>query len=294
MSTILGRALPPASATRHARVLAHSRTWLRRYPQLGTMVRSVRALIHFGPWRTCFRYAIRMLRPPCPASDGASPMLHDLDIAAATEALIRDGVYVAGVLPAPVLSRLRAVAHELPLNAYTHAHEANEDIRALVTDPGVLALLRAHFGSEPELLECSLVVHEPGPDRKVGPTSQCRFHFDYAGWQSLNMFVYLTDVDSESAPHAIAVGSHRSRTMRDAMRSSLDDDEAYRRFGSTIRTITGNAGTVFFEDTEAFHRRGAAGRRRVILNVVYSSHRGLLSHGRPGLRYAEHLRRVAR
>jgi hypothetical protein len=274
-----------------ARLFGGLRRALGRYPHVSTVIRAVRALVHFGPWRGAFRAAIRVLRPPRPTPSRVASLFPNLDVATATIALKRDGLFVAGVLPPATLTRLRMIADQLPVNAYTHMHEANDDVRALVTDPGVLRLLRAHFGSEPVLLECSAVVHESGHERPSGPTSQRRFHFDYAGWQSLNMFVYLTDVDVTSAPHEVALGSHRSRTWRDALRVSLDDDEAYRRFGSSIRTVTGVAGSVFFEDTEAFHRRAAGGGRRVLLNVLYSSHRGLLSHGRRGLRYAEFLHR---
>lgn len=290
MSIALERTTPPASSVPVTPLLAGFRRWLARHPQIGWVVRSTRAIIHFGPWRGFFRWAIRVLRPPRVVSDLTPSVLAHLDVASAVTALKRDGVFIAGVLPPALLARLRAVSDRLPRNAYTHMHEANDEVRALVYDPGVLTLLRAHFGSEPVLLECSAVVHEPGHERIVGPTSQRRFHFDYAGWQSLNMFVYLTDVDAESAPHEIAVGTHRSRTLRDAVRPSLLDDEAYRRFGAVIRTITGPAGTVFFEDTEAFHRRGAVGQRRVMLNILYASHRGLLSHGRLGMRYADYVR----
>jgi hypothetical protein len=65
----------------------------------------------------------------------------------------------------------------------------------------------------------------------VGPLSQQRFHFDYAGWHSLNLFVYLTDVDESSGAHEIAVGTHAGKAWRDVVQPSLDDDEAVKRFG---------------------------------------------------------------
>lgn len=275
-----------------ARSLAAFRGWLDLHPQIALAIRAIRGLIHFGPWRGLFRWIIRATYPPRVVAGPSASVLPTLDVRKAVTALHRDGVFMAGILPPALLARLREVSDRLPLNAYTHMHEANDDVRALVTDLGVLAVPRAHFGSEPVLLECSAVVHHAGPEHNIGPTSQRRFHFDFAGWQSLNLFVYLTDVDSASAPHEIAVGTHRSRSMRDAIRPSISDEEAFRRFGSAIRTITGPAGTVFFEDTEAFHRRGAAGQRRVILNILFASHRGILSRGRPGMQYADYLKRI--
>jgi hypothetical protein len=185
-----------------------------------------------------------------------------------------------------LLSRIRRVVDTLPVGAYTHFHLGNADVQALVHDPAILAVLRKHFGCEPELLECTLVVLEPREEAyRIG--SQRWFHFDFGGWHSLNLFVYLTDVDANTAAHEVASGTHRHRWLRDAVHSQITDEQAYARFGPQIRTITGAAGTMFFENTEAFHRRGVIGGRRVMLNVLFASHRGLLSHGRPGRPFSE-------
>jgi hypothetical protein len=68
----------------------------------------------------------------------------------------------------------------------------------------------------------------------------------------------------------------------------MPDVEAAARFGDRTLTVTGCAGTAFFENTEAFHRRRPGGERRVMLNLLFASHRGLLSHGRTS---REHRRR---
>ncbi|MCO4098297.1 MAG: hypothetical protein HEQ38_02650 [Gemmatimonas sp.] len=275
-------------------ILRSVRSWLERYPRVAWSVRAGRAIVHFGPWRHLFRAAIRVTRPRQPG--GLTPtasLLAPIDVAEAVGRLREESVYVAGVLPPELLARIRAVTDGLPVDAYTHANDANADVQALVSDPAILSVLRAHFGCEPVLLECTLGIVEPdakGRD-KAGP--QRWFHFDFGGWQSLTLFVYLTDVDGSAAPHEVAAGTHQRRGFRDAVRSSITDAEAYRRFGAAIRTITGPAGTMFFEDTEAFHRRAAVGRRRVMLNVLYASHRGLFSHGRPGLSLRRHLTAAA-
>lgn len=291
MSGIANVTTAAALGSRVSAGLAGFRRWLAKHPRVAASSRALRALVHFGPWRGGFRLAIRAARPPLADAGVRASILPPLDVCSVVQALSNQGVYVAGQIAPEVLARLRCVADALPLHAYTHAHEADTDIQAIVSDPTVLAVLRAHFRSEPVLLECSLVVHEPGRLDELEPLSQRRFHFDYAGWQSLNLFVYLTDVNAESGPHEVVLGTHRQRTWRDAVRPSLSDEEAFTRFGSMIKTITGPAGTVFFEDTEAFHRRGAVLHRRVLLNVLYASHRGIFSHGRPGLRYADFLAR---
>jgi hypothetical protein len=107
------------------------------------------------------------------------------------------------------------------------------------------------------------------------------FHFDYAGWKSLNLYVYLTDVNKHSSYHVVAKGSHRDIRITDILRGSLTVEEGESRFCYTIKNITGPAGTMFIENTEAFHRRHRGNERRVMLNILFTSHQSLLSHGRP-------------
>ena len=127
---------------------------------------------------------------------------------------------------------------------------------------------------------CNLVIQEAEKPGQLHPSSQRRFHFDYAGWHSLNLFIYLTDVERDSGSHQVVVGTHKYKHVRDAIRPSLDDEEVERRFGAQIRTIAGPAGTMFFEDTEAFHRRVAVRERRAMLNILFASHRSPFSRGR--------------
>lgn len=261
---------------------------LKRAPALTRSLQAGRAIVHFGPWRHAARAMIRRARPPrhadaAPLSDSVALNAPDI-----VRALRDDGVVVANQLPPAVLGRIRAVTDELPRGEYGDFHE-HPDVRKLVLGADVLRVVREYFGAEPELLECTLVVH--GVETEVASVhDQCRFHFDFAGWQSLNLFVYLTDVDEDSGAHQIVLGTHRKRHFRDAVRAWVPDEEIMARFGARVHTIAGPAGTMFFENTEAFHRRLRTARRRVMLNVLYASHRSWLSHGRLTPKYSDYVR----
>src|SRR5690606_38080209 len=108
-------------------------------------------------------------------------------------------------------------------------------------DCGVKNVLRAYFKCEPVLLESTLVI--TGCHQTLGISEQNSFHFDYAGWQSLNLFVYLSDVTEDASCHMVAKGSHRNIPMRDLIRGSMTDEEAQLRFGASIQRIAGPAGT---------------------------------------------------
>lgn len=263
-------------------VLASARRVLGRHGSMARLIRAIRALIHFGPWRHAARAFIRMTRPArVIEAHPTGSLLPVSNIDEIVAAVRTDSVCVLGQLRADVVEELRNLTADLPPNEYANFHHFNASAAALVNDPGVLAVARKYFGSEPVLLECNLVVGEAeDPARPLPPTSQRRFHFDYAGWQSLNLFTFFTEVSADSGAHEVVAGTHRAKTMRDAVQPSFSDEEIARRFGDRVRLIAGPAGTMFFEDTEAFHRRRMIRHRRVMLNILFASHRGVFSRGR--------------
>ena len=252
---------------------------LSAWPKLSHAMRAMRALVHFGPWRSPAQRLISRLRPPRTPSSGRDSSVFDfLDCDAVSTQLRRHSVAIIGALPQELLGRLRETTDRLPVGHYELMHEIDSDVRRIADDPSVKDLLRAYFKAEPALLESTLVVTNPRPNQP--DALQNRFHFDFAGWQSLNVLVYLTDVSDQSSAHVIVKGSHRRIRIGDALRGTISDAEAIQRFGSSIETITGPAGTLFVENTEAFHRRIRGSGRRVLLNLLYSSHRGWLASGR--------------
>lgn len=244
-----------------------------------SLVQTARALFHFGPWRVVPQKIIQLLRPPVPSVvENSESLLVGLNANAIAEELRQNSVAIAGVLPSEFVQRLRTVTDHLPCDHYQLMHLIDDDIRRLSEDPAIKAVLRTYLKCEPVLLESTLVVilsHETH-----GLDEQNAFHFDFAGWDSLNVFVYLTDVTTESSHHTVAKGSHHDFGLRDAFRGAISDKEALQRFSNQIQPITGPAGTIFFENTEAFHRRHPGNERRVMLNLLFASHRSYLSHGR--------------
>lgn len=272
--------------------LASLRRALHRSPRLNRAVQVSRAIVHFGPWRHAARAAIRVLRPPrAQMPRVGQTLMPELDPGEICSVLESDGMCVIGQLPPSFVSDLRRVTDPLPPGEYARFHEANEEVRRLVTDEALLSVVRRYFGAEPEMLECNMVVGEMETDTGTPASTQLHFHFDYAGWQSLNLFVYLTDVEPDSGAHEIIPGTHRGKRLRHLIPPWLADEEVTACFGDRIRTIAGPAGILFFENTEAFHRRRAIRGRRVMLNVLWASHRGILSRGRLTSPYATYLER---
>lgn len=239
--------------------------------------RIFRQLIHFGPWKVVPKFVISRLSPASVVPLGCNKsLLGALDVNDTVVSLRQNSLVIVGELPKQFVTRLRKVTDKLPVNDYQIMHHIDEDVRLLTNDPTIKNVLRAYFKSEPVLLESTLVI--TGQHKTL--SEQNAFHFDYAGWESMNVFVYLSDVTVASSCHIVVKGSHRNIRLLDVLRGSITEDEAQRRFGPAIQSITGPAGTIFFENTEAFHRRHPGNERRVMLNLLYASHRSLLSHGR--------------
>ncbi|QJR80706.1 hypothetical protein CA267_007895 [Alteromonas pelagimontana] len=246
-------------------------------------VHQARHILHFGPWRVLPIKLIRLINKPefqdARASDSLLPEItQDSTQRALVEKLQKDGVAIAGVLPAATVAELTQVTRNLPPYEYQLVHQVCPQINRIVTDEGIKNVVRGYLKSEPVLLAASLFVTHSEDDEKV--RSQNKFHFDYAGWESLNVFVYITPVSLQSSYHVAIKGSHKEIGLKDMLVGEITEAEARKRFGDNIENITGPAGTVFFENVEMFHRRHKGNERRILLNLIYASHRNLFSYGR--------------
>jgi hypothetical protein len=249
--------------------------------RLNRLVSTARALLYLGPWRIVPQFLIQIFRPPLAPRTTEPSLLGALDAGAIAAAVRQDSMAVAGLLSQELVGNLRTLTDNLPPGQYKLMHHLDADVRRLTEDPGIMSVLRNYLRAEPELLEATIFISEP---RSKEPK---RFHFDYAGWQSLCVFVYLSDVTEDATPHVVIKGSHREMGLRDFIRRTIDPEDALRQFGPAVHTITGPAGTVFFENFEAFHRRGDGDQRRALLILLYASHRSWFSRGRTSRIHAE-------
>lgn len=278
---LAGSSLSPSSPHQSGLVEAlmiSLRRFLKRL-RLLPLMKLFRALMVLGPWRAVPRFVIRRLRPVAVEYDHrASILTGPVDAAAIAEEIRRGSLSIPGALPPEMLARLRQVADRMPIGEHKDMHRVDGDVRQLSEDPVIKNVLRCYFQCEPELIGATLDISSHEKYRSRGLS---QFHIDYPGWESLHVFVYLSDVTREKSYHVVAKGSHRRLTFRDILRRKISDEEAERRFGESLQAVTGPAGVVFFENTEAFHKRCPGNdKHRALLKLTFTSHRGLLSRGR--------------
>jgi hypothetical protein len=155
----------------------------------------------------------------------------------------------------------------------------SEAVMRLANHPDVLSVVEAWLGARPTALFTAWWSFANG-----APAEHAQlFHRDKDDWRFVKLFVYLTDVDEDSGPHAFVPGSHRPRRGEFNTQRRYQDEEVERVFGANAtRYFTGKRGTAFLENTFGLHKglpplRG----ERLIFQVTYSLFPLLYAPDRP-------------
>jgi hypothetical protein len=184
-------------------------------------------------------------------SSAVSALFPELDCVATAAAIERDGFAPAPAIPERIVESIRRHHVDSGEDFEYLPHLRCEALAEIASDPAVVAVAREYLGVEPVLFASR--VYDTAP-RHVSETMR-NVHFDATDFLDVTLFFYLGDVDEDSSPHVVYVGTHRHKSWRDLRLRRYTTAEAEQRFGSDCpRTITGKAGTAFFEDTAVFHR----------------------------------------
>lgn len=224
----------------------------------------------------------------------------------------RDGYVATGpLLDATAAAEVRAyldrqkvhdgwerVPGEFPVEAAPErVHVAHFDNRVLVdcpqliylaSHPRVIARVSQFLGTTPTIHYFSLWWSLAG---RAHPEDAQLFHIDRHCYRFVKLFVYLTDVDTESGPHCFVRGSNdvssirqrmttiaqtdpasakRFQTMLQSQRKDDRDVEAF--FGADKLTyITGQSGDSFIVNTAGYHKGYLPkSRNRLVFQALYT------------------------
>ena len=133
--------------------------------------------------------------------------------------------------------------------------------------PDVLAAVSESLGGKPTIGYMAAWWSLPAGDGKALQAEN--FHRDVDDWRFIKLFVYLTDVDSESGPHVYVPGSHNTDKLAKIRRYT--EEEVHSAFGPECeKRFTGPAGTAFLENTYGFHRGfPPRSKPRLIVQATY-------------------------
>ena len=137
----------------------------------------------------------------------------------------------------------------------------------IVLSPDVLQLVEKMIGATPTLI--SLDSWWSFANREA-PTEAQLYHMDIDDHRFVKLFIYLTDVDMDSGPHAYVPGTHMRRHIIDILESKVEeypeiinwyvtqlrktDEEVDKYIGIPCDYIEGQAGSCFLVDTSGIHK----------------------------------------
>jgi len=151
----------------------------------------------------------------------------------------------------------------------------------LCNDPSVIKLIGSYLGCVPTLSGINLFW--TFATLESGNVSV--FHRDQNGFRSVSMYVFLTEVDSDSGPHQYVTGSADYKSCRkvlsEGLNKSVDVDRFFSPpwasdmveevFGERVTTVTGVPGTAFLTDAYGLHRGVLPKKQdRLLFYAVYS------------------------
>jgi hypothetical protein len=137
----------------------------------------------------------------------------------------------------------------------------------VANDSRVLSAVSAALGAKPTISYMTAWWSLPGH----GEAEQAElFHRDYDDLRFVKLFLYLTDVDERSGPHAFVRGSHRNSKLLPRLRYA--EEEVGREYPAEDHLrMEGKAGTAFLENTFGLHRGiPPVSKPRLIFQVLYS------------------------
>ena len=137
--------------------------------------------------------------------------------------------------------------------------------------PDLLRIAEAYLGAPPTIAILTAWWSFPSTAARGGMQN---FHYDRDDFRVLKIFTYLTDTTATTGPHEFIDGTHsfdalmaymRRRTWLNAQQQTdfihwiethrKEDSDVFNYFPKeSIRTITGQRGSTFFEDTRGLHR----------------------------------------
>jgi hypothetical protein len=148
---------------------------------------------------------------------------------------------------------------------------ASDAVQELLADRSVLRIAQAYLGAPP--VQDLVAMWWTAASTTSSSAAAQQYHFDLDRLRFLKLFVYLTDVSSETGPHMYVRGSHRSLPAELRADRRFADDEVLRHFdGERIASITGPRGTMFLADTRGLHKGVPVVRgERLVFQLEYAT-----------------------
>ncbi|MFM9879542.1 MAG: hypothetical protein ACKVOO_03920 [Burkholderiaceae bacterium] len=144
------------------------------------------------------------------------------------------------------------------------------ELVGLANHPQVLALVARYMGATPTIVSMQAWWSIGHADAALHLAQDDMFHRDVDDLRFLKMFMYLTDVGMDNGVHSFVMQSHQS--MQLVRRGPISEMQIHQHFApAAVASYTGEAGTLFIEDTWGIHRQSpATAGLRLAFAVIYN------------------------
>jgi hypothetical protein len=256
------------------RFYVHQNRWLLRCTQ------SLRAYLVLGPLRKPLVWFYRKYGNNGPLVTDASGIFSNIDVVEVVNTVEKLGCAHVGMLPQTLISQILDYCEVDKRMSYWNPHLDCESIRTICRSSDTVEIARQYLGAEPILwltrLKWSFPLSDDISDMRPSIHKEPieydphGFHYDANDFRSLTFFVYLTDIDdSDCGAHVVIEGTHRNKSLKEIRKKVIDDQSAYVTYGERIKAILGKKGTVFAEESSAYHKIAECKKRRLILMIYY-------------------------
>ncbi|MBN9287345.1 MAG: hypothetical protein BGO43_15750 [Gammaproteobacteria bacterium 39-13] len=172
------------------------------------------------------------------------------------------------------------VPHEPKAVRYDYEQQMlidNAQVQNLITDKSIIAVAQNYLRAKPVLDVIGMWWHTAYQKEPDSSAAQF-FHFDMDRIRWLKFFIYLTDVNDESGPHAFVKSSHKNKGIPRHLRARgyarIKDEEIFSIYDKeNVIYHIAPKGTIIAEDTRGLHKGQHVVRGdRLVLQLQFSNH----------------------
>ena len=168
------------------------------------------------------------------------------------------------------------LAHKSCLHAYYTVEEfvGIPHLLSLANDSTILSVIENIFGAKPTISMLQIWWILYGFDAEENShepyvKNPGEFHRDVDDWSEIKLYMYLTDVDEDSGPHAYIKTSHT--WLLSSRQSVIDINNPDFPSADNLIKLTGEAGLAWLENSYGLHRGIIpTNKHRLILAVTYT------------------------
>ena len=152
----------------------------------------------------------------------------------------------------------------------------NNIIQQLIMDPTFINIARNYLGCEP-IFDFPAMWWSTSFLKEASAEAAQLYHFDLDRIKWLKIFIYLNDVTLDNGPHRFIKGSHlvgaKPNDLLKRGYARIPDADLTKHYPpESFVVVTGEAGSIFAEDTKCWHKgTPLIGGNRLVLEFEYTS-----------------------